>query len=233
MATRPASQAAACVPTALPGTAALCAGAAYASPHRSPRRSLSSRLLRWRWSVRRALLGLVCTLAAASALAAPSAYGFEAGQLAAHEIPAARLVGHGTFSRMGFHLYDAELFIGPGGLNGNWANRPLVLDLRYAHSFKSHTLVKQSLIEMGKLQVATDEQRQAWGEALAQILPDVAVGQHLTGVFRPGDGTRFYSDGRLIGQIAGDAFARAFFAIWLDPRTSAPDLRAELISDAR
>ncbi len=68
---------------------------------------------------------------------------------------------------------------------------------------------------------------------LARILPDVTAGQHLTGVFLPGDGTRFFSDGKLIGQIAGDAFGRAFFAIWLDPRTSAPDLRAELISDAR
>jgi hypothetical protein len=31
------------------------------------------------------------------------------------------------------------------------------------------------------------------------------------------------------GEIAEPEFARLFFAIWLDPRTSAPDLRAALL----
>ncbi|WP_374619004.1 chalcone isomerase family protein [Pandoraea sp.] len=178
-----------------------------------------------------AWLRIACFLAALGA--APGALAFDAGQLASQEIPAARLVGHGSFSRLGFHLYDAELFSGAERVSANWSAHPLVLDLRYARSFSSGTLVQRSLMEMTKLKVATDAQRQHWGEALARILPDVSAGQHLTGVFRPGDGTRFFSDGKLIGQIAGDAFGRAFFAIWLDPRTSAPDLRAELISDAR
>ena len=166
-------------------------------------------------------------------IAAPGAQAFDAGQLASQEIPAAHLVGQGSFSRMGFHLYDAALFSGTEHVSANWSTHPLVLDVRYARSFKSHTLVQRSLIEMSKLQVGTDAERQRWAEELARILPDVSAGQHLTGVFRPGDGTRFFSDGKLIGQIAGDAFGRAFFAIWLDPRTSAPDLRAELVSDAR
>jgi hypothetical protein len=164
---------------------------------------------------------------------APGAWAFDAEQLASQEIPAAHLIGHGSFTRMGFHLYDAELFSGADRVSANWGTHALVLDLRYARSFKSETLVQRSLIEMTKLKVATDAERQRWGDELAHILPDVSAGQHLTGVFRPGDGTRFFSDGKLIGQIAGDAFGRAFFAIWLDPRTSAPDLRAELISDAR
>ncbi|VVD98510.1 chalcone isomerase family protein [Pandoraea commovens] len=178
-----------------------------------------------------AWLRTACFLMAVAA--APGALAFDAGQLASQEIPSAHLVGQGSFSRMGFHLYDAALFSGANPLSANWSTHPLVLDVRYARSFKSHTLVQRSLIEMSKLQVGTDAERQHWAEELARILPDVSAGQHLTGVFRPGDGTRFFSDGKLIGQIAGDAFGRAFFAIWLDPRTSAPDLRAELISDAR
>ncbi|APD11462.1 hypothetical protein UC34_02375 [Pandoraea vervacti] len=165
--------------------------------------------------------------------AAPVAQAFDAGQLASQEVPAAHLVGQGSFSRMGFHLYDAALFVGAEHVGPNWSAHPLVLDVRYARSFKSRTLVQRSLIEMSKLQVGTEAERQRWADELARILPDVSAGQHITGVFRPGDGTRFFSDGKLIGQIAGDAFGRAFFAIWLDPRTSAPDLRAELISDAR
>lgn len=176
-------------------------------------------------------LRMACLLTAVAV--APHAQAFDVGQLASQETPAVRLVGHGSFTRLGFHLYDAELFSGADRVSGNWSAHPLVLDLRYARSFTSHTLVQRSLIEMTKLQVATDAERQHWADELARILPDVSAGQHLTGVFRPGDGTRFFSDGKLIGRIAGDAFGRAFFAIWLDPRTSAPDLRAELISDAR
>ncbi|WP_287496246.1 chalcone isomerase family protein [Pandoraea sp. CB10b_02] len=176
-------------------------------------------------------LRLFCVLAAVCASSA--ALAFDAGQLASREIPAAHLIGQGSFTRMGFHLYDAALFSGSERIGANWSAHPLVLDLRYARSFKSHTLVQRTLVEMTKLQVATDAERQHWAEQLSRILPDVSAGQHLTGVFLPGDGTRFFSDGKLIGQIAGDAFGRAFFAIWLDPRTSAPDLRAELVSNSR
>ena len=38
-----------------------------------------------------------------------------------------------------------------------------------------------------------------------------------------------FSD-RFLGEIADPEFGRAFFAIWLDPRTSAPQLRANLLS---
>lgn len=172
-----------------------------------------------------------CCFLAAVAIA-PAALAFDAGQFASQEVPAAHLVGQGSFTRMGFHLYDAVLFSGSERVGANWSAQPLVLDLRYARSFKSRTLVQRSLIEMTRLQVATDAERQHWAEQLSHILPDVSAGQHLTGVFLPGDGTRFFSDGKLIGQIAGDAFGRAFFAIWLDPRTSAPDLRAELVSNS-
>lgn len=179
-------------------------------------------------------LSLAASCCVAALFAVP-AHAFDAEQLVATEIPSAHLVGHGSFSRLGFHLYDAELFSGPGpeSVASNWSAHPLVLDLRYAHAFSSHLLVDRTVKEMEKLKVASEAQRQRWADELTGILPNVAVGQHLTGVFRPGDGTRFYSDGKLIGHIAGDDFARAFFAIWLDPHTSAPDLRAELISEAR
>lgn len=38
----------------------------------------------------------------------------------------------------------------------------------------------------------------------------------------------FFLDGKAIGQVAGAAFARAFFAIWLSPRSSLPALQRAL-----
>jgi hypothetical protein len=61
------------------------------------------------------------------------------------------------------------------------------------------------------------------------LFPDVEKGRKLAGVNLPGTGARFYFDGQLLGSIDDPAFARAFFAIWLDERTKAPQLRESLL----
>jgi hypothetical protein len=43
------------------------------------------------------------------------------------------------------------------------------------------------------------------------------------------DRARFFFNEQPIGEIDDPAFARAFFAIWLDPRTSEPSLRSALL----
>jgi hypothetical protein len=61
------------------------------------------------------------------------------------------------------------------------------------------------------------------------LFPDVKEGDRLTGEYKPGHGATFYLGDRLLGTIADDAFAAAFFDIWLSPKTSEPGLRAQLL----
>jgi len=42
----------------------------------------------------------------------------------------------------------------------------------------------------------------------------------------------FYNQHRLLGAIDDPVFARAFFSIWLDPRTREPQLRARLLGQS-
>jgi hypothetical protein len=56
------------------------------------------------------------------------------------------------------------------------------------------------------------------------VFPDVQSGDRITGLYLPGQGARFYFGERLLGEVNDAEFARAFFAIWLDPRTRAPAL---------
>ena len=49
----------------------------------------------------------------------------------------------------------------------------------------------------------------------------------------PGAGVRFYVGNTLQHVVKDDAFAKAFFAIWLDPRTRNPQLRAQLLGEAK
>ncbi|MNC84230.1 hypothetical protein D3C75_1386630 [compost metagenome] len=48
----------------------------------------------------------------------------------------------------------------------------------------------------------------------------------------PGVGVRFYAGTQLQHEVRDHDFARAFFAIWLDPRTRNPELRAQLLGAA-
>ena len=63
-----------------------------------------------------------------------------------------------------------------------------------------------------------------------KAFPDVKKNDTLVGVSVPGKGARFYSQDKFIAEIADPEFAKAFFDIWLSPKTSEPKLRARLLN---
>ena len=130
--------------------------------------------------------------------------------------------GMGEFRRFGMRIYAATLWAGDDPLQP-----PRALRLDYQRDIAGRTIAEASVREMRRF--VDDENRlRDWGERLGALLPDVRTGDHLLGVQR-GQVARFYQDSRLLGGIDAPGFAQAFFAIWLDPRTSAPDLRAALL----
>lgn len=144
------------------------------------------------------------------------------------ELPTAQRLGVGDFTWFGLHLYTARLWtVGPVQ---DW-NQPFALELIYHRSLSKTTLVKASLEEMQRLSggSVTPQQRATWTKAIEQAFVDVRPGMRITGLYLPGRGCRFYVDGQLSGEIADPRFARAFFAIWLDPRARDPQLRQRLL----
>ena len=136
-----------------------------------------------------------------------------------------RLRGKGRFRRFGLLIYEATLWT-----SGETLQPPLALRLDYRRSLRGRAIAEASVDEMRPL-VASGAPLAAWGEAMAGIFPDVRDGDHLLGEWRE-DGAFFFQEGRLIGAVRDPAFARAFFGIWLDPRTSAPALRAALLGES-
>lgn len=141
----------------------------------------------------------------------------------------ARLAGQGTYTYFGLKIYDAQLWVGEQGYR---AGAPFVLDLRYARKLDGVKIAEASADEMEKLGAGTAAQRKAWLARMTEIFPDVREGARISGVYLPATGTTFYLDGRLLASVPDPEFAKAFFAIWLDPRTSAPRLRTALLKDA-
>jgi hypothetical protein len=135
----------------------------------------------------------------------------------------AKLQGSGKLTWWGFHVYDAAFY------RSNHLNSPeFALELRYQKSFTGNAIANRSVDEMKKLGIP-DSQAQTWGKQLTAMLPNVESGQTLTAIYLPKQGTTFYFDGKSVGQIAGSEFPKAFFGIWLDPKTSAPKLREQLL----
>jgi hypothetical protein len=103
--------------------------------------------------------------------------------------------------------------------------------MRYHKSFTGRAIANRSADEMKRIGTS-DMQAALWGKELASFLPDVESGQTLTAIYAPKQGTTFYYEGKRIALIPGADFSKAFFGIWLDPKTSAPKLRAELLGQS-
>lgn len=141
----------------------------------------------------------------------------------------ARLAGQGPFTWFGLKIYDAELWVGEQGYT---PGAPFVLELRYARKLDGIKIAEASVDQMEKVGAGTPAQRAAWLARMKEIFPDVQDGSRISGVFLPVGGARFYLDGRPLASVPDPEFARAFFAIWLDPGTTARKLRTALLKDA-
>ncbi|WP_353156134.1 chalcone isomerase family protein [Herminiimonas fonticola] len=172
-----------------------------------------------------AFFALMWTVALAREPAAPQHIEKEIGQ--------ARLAGQGSFRWFGLKIYDAALWVGDKGYRAQApAAAKLVLDLRYARNLQGKKIAAASEDEMRKLGLGSAQQRASWQAAMENIFPDVNEGTHLSGVYLPNEGARFYLNGKFIGEIMDAEFSHAFFAIWLDPQTTAAQLRNALLADA-
>ncbi len=134
-----------------------------------------------------------------------------------------QLQGLGRLNFWGFHVYDANLYRGAAKDSQEFA-----LELKYQRSFSGEAIANRTAEEMKNLGVP-DTQATAWGKELASMLPNVEPGQTISAIYIPKQGTSLFYEGKKISQIQGADFAKAFFGIWLDSKTSVPKLRAELL----
>ncbi|WP_448632416.1 MULTISPECIES: chalcone isomerase family protein [Pseudomonas fluorescens group] len=143
-------------------------------------------------------------------------------------LPTAQRLGEGDFTWFGLRLYTARLWT--AGPVQDW-NQPFALELLYHRSISRETLVQASLEEMQRLgpDSVTAQSVEAWTQAMQAAFVDVRPGMRITGLYLPGKGCRFYVDGKLSHEVADPVFARAFFAIWLDPRARDLQLRQRLL----
>lgn len=143
----------------------------------------------------------------------------------------ARRIGAGDFCVLGFCLYRAELWAPQAPKPSTLHDTPFALSLTYERSVSAERIVSTGLDEIQRLsaQPIADATLVRWQQNMRRAFGDVARGDELCGVYLPGHGARFYTNGKLSADVQDSAFAEAFFDIWLDPRTRAPSLRRQLL----
>ena len=186
-----------------------------------------------RWSRADRVRLAVCALAAGFAVTAGATH----LRVDAPPLPAAiaalapglRPQGGGEMTFLGVSIYDGWYW----SETHAWAPEGVhALDLHYHRNLDGASIAERSVAEIERIGAGDASQRQRWGEAMRRIFPSVRKGDRITGVNLPPGTARFFFNGQPIGVIDDREFARAFFGIWLDPRTSRPEYRKRLLGEA-
>ena len=137
-------------------------------------------------------------------------------------------VGSGTYHKWGFSIYKATLWA-PAG---NWdAKQAYALQLRYNRDLSKETLVSSVVDSLREQGVADDATLEQWQKIVNETLPAVSKNDEIIVVTAPGKQTHIYLNGKSIASITDQAFAKAFFGIWLGDKAD-PDLRASLLGSS-
>jgi len=168
------------------------------------------------------LLGMGSTAIGQTASAVPAEV--------AEAVAGAQALGSARMRFFGLAIYDARLWVAPRFVAEQYAQHPLALELTYLRALGGRAIAQRSLQEM-RLSGAMDAgQETRWLVAMESLFPDVAAGDRITGAHAPELGARFWRNGRVLGAIDDPEFSRRFFGIWLASTSSAPELRAALLT---
>lgn len=138
------------------------------------------------------------------------------------------LRGEGEYSWFFMKIYKARLW---SFKEAELYSRPLKLELKYLREFSGKDIVKQSIKELTSTG-ATPTELNEFQTALTAIFPDVVEGDVILADFNPGSGLVFYfNESKELGKIEDLNLSKKFLDIWLGEKTSAPQLRKNLLGN--
>lgn len=138
------------------------------------------------------------------------------------------LRGQGDYKWLFIHVYEAKLW---APIGENLYEGPLKLELTYKRDLKGKDIARQSIVEMTKAGHSNNE-LQVLEKDLVTIFPDVKKGDSISAHYSPGNGIVFFLNNNIeIGRITNLNFSKKFLDIWLGEKTSAPELRKQLLGN--
>ena len=145
-------------------------------------------------------------------------------------IPTARMVGQSRLKMYFFKIYDATLYAPNGQFD---QTQPFALSLGYLRDFDGADIAQRSIDEMRDLGYRDTAQLAQWLIQMELSFPNIIAGDVLTGVVAEQPPPRFSFHGKPTHTVADPEFTQAFFAIWLDSKTSQPKMRIQLLGETK
>ena len=121
-----------------------------------------------------------------------------------------------------FDVYEVKLWTSDNEFPNY--EKPLIMTYDYRRDIKAQDLIKTSEEEWAKLKLCGVTQSKLWADQLSKIWPDIKSGDSLTAWF-DGEATHFYQKNKFLGSMPGKSFSKAFFQIWLHPKSQTAELR--------
>ncbi|MFN9252509.1 MAG: chalcone isomerase family protein [Holosporaceae bacterium] len=139
-------------------------------------------------------------------------------------------LGQSTYDWFLIKLYTAELWAPTAvqSMDQLWQT-PFALSLTYDISIRPAKLAQVTLEQMEHQAPVAPDVAERWVQQLTQLYPPIAKGTTLIGLYNPAGRMALYCDGKLLGELQDGDFAKRFFQIWLDARSSYPKNRLQLL----
>jgi hypothetical protein len=139
-------------------------------------------------------------------------------------------LGQSTYDWFWIKLYSAELWAPTAvqSMDQLWQT-PFALSLTYDISIRPAKLAQVTLEQMEHQAPLAPDVAERWVQQLTQLYPPIAKGTTLIGLYDPNGRMALYRDGQLLGELQDGDFAKRFFQIWLDARSSYPKNRLQLL----
>lgn len=136
------------------------------------------------------------------------------------------LRGQGEYKWLFLHIYEARLWSEGGE---DLYSKPLLLELKYKRDFNGKDIAEQSVKELVSAGHPKKEMEE-WRKKLVSIFPDVKEGDRILAKYEPKNGITFYlNTDKELGRLPDYDSSKKFLDIWLGEKTSAPELRKQLL----
>jgi len=141
-----------------------------------------------------------------------------------------QLLGKAKFSVLFWDIYDSQLFTTDGRQPFSSLCQHSLFEIHYLRDISQKELIENTVSQWRHLALSANEYS-GFVPLLENIWPDIKAGDQLA-MLSHARTTVFYLNGKKIGTIESLAFAKAFLRIWLDEKTSEPELRQQLLGDS-
>ena len=136
-----------------------------------------------------------------------------------------KLIGEANYSFLFWNVYDAQLY----SPEINFNKKKFALILRYNKEIKKELLVNETIEDMKKQKILTEEKIKNWTNIFNSIYQKVTVGSRFLCIKLKKDKSIFFYNGKKLLESNNEEFIELFFNIWLRNDSKNPSFSKKLL----